>query len=369
MERRAQYDDALATALATTGPSPSAPSYALSVDLGLFTPQALPGSDEDDDPDFYSYECRCSGQYVVIREQLEKGVEVVETQQKRQAKQALFDAAKPLRRAREKAQKKEKIAEKRKLIELGVLERPVSKRQNGNRPRRPYGARIVVDMGFDEKMTDKEIKSMGSQLGFCYAANRSSPTPVPFLVTSLNGRLKHRMDTVTHKAHESWREVEWWEEGYEELWADEVAGGEGEGTMVEGGEEKEVALVDLGTLKGKPRARSRREDVVYLTGDSPNVLTSLEEGKTYILGGIVDRNRYKLLCYDKANSSGIQHAQLPISEFLPEMTTRKILTVNQVFEIMLQWVEKRDWKEALQTVMPTRKYRHFNVYTDLVSWV
>ena len=102
---RAEYDSQLAT---DTGQSPSlrassspflslsiklmkgataaaaspAASYALSVDLGLFTPHTLPFTDDnedgDDDPDFYTYECRCSGVFVVIREQLENGVEVVD---------------------------------------------------------------------------------------------------------------------------------------------------------------------------------------------------------------------------------------------------------------------------------------------------
>lgn len=62
---------------AITGPGPTAPSFALSVDLGQFTPHKLPGS-EDPDPDFYTFECRCSGVYVIIREQLETGVEVIE---------------------------------------------------------------------------------------------------------------------------------------------------------------------------------------------------------------------------------------------------------------------------------------------------
>jgi tRNA (guanine9-N1)-methyltransferase len=37
-------------------------------------------------------------------------------------------------------------------------------------------------------------------------------------------------------------------------------------------------------------------DFVYLTADSPNVLHTLEASKVYILGGLVDRNRYKVSC-------------------------------------------------------------------------
>ncbi len=33
-----------------------------------------------------------------------------------------------------------------------------------------------------------------------------------------------------------------------------------------------------------------------------------------------------------------------------------MLTVNQVFEIMLKWVETRDWETSLYAVIPKRKF-------------
>ena len=53
---------------------------------------------------------------------------------------------------------------------------------------------------------------------------------------------------------------------------------------------------------------------VYLTADSPNVIKELSSDDVYIIGGIVDRNRYLNLTLDKANKEGIRHGKLPISE-------------------------------------------------------
>lgn len=38
------------------------------------------------------------------------------------------------------------------------------------------------------------------------------------------------------------------------------------------------------------------------------------------------------------------------------MKTRKVLTVNQVFEILVHWNENRNWEEAIYSVMPKRKF-------------
>ena len=47
---------------------------------------------------------------------------------------------------------------------------------------------------------------------------------------------------------------------------------------------------------------NRKADLVYLTADSPNELSELDSSKLYIIGGIVDRNRHKNICFQKAES-------------------------------------------------------------------
>ena len=62
------------------------------------------------------------------------------------------------------------------------------------------------------------------------------------------------------------------------------------------------------------------------------------------------------LCFNKAEASGIRSARLPIGTYLASLKTRKVLTVNQTFEILLKWVETRDWEQALEAVIPKRKF-------------
>jgi tRNA (guanine9-N1)-methyltransferase len=50
----------------------------------------------------------------------------------------------------------------------------------------------------------------------------------------------------------------------------------------------------------------------------------------------------------------IQHGRLPIGDYI-KMATRHVLTVNQVLEIMLRWLEVEDWERAFLSVIPKRK--------------
>ena len=52
-----------------------------------------------------------------------------------------------------------------------------------------------------------------------------------------------------------------------------------------------------------------KEKIVYLSADAKETLTELKPDELYIIGGIVDRNRYKNLTFDKASRLNIRTAK------------------------------------------------------------
>lgn len=81
------------------------------------------------------------------------------SQQKKLARKAKLEADKPARRAREKAARKENRAAKRKLVEEEGAD-PIAlglhkKQRTLNGKPTPFDANIVIDLSFDDKMTEK----------------------------------------------------------------------------------------------------------------------------------------------------------------------------------------------------------------------
>lgn len=286
---------------------------------------------------------------------------------KKAAKADKYAALKLERRAREKEARKEKQrirAEKRAAGEEADADE--EQRRQRKKVKIEFGGRVVIDLGFDDKMTDKEITSLCSQLAYTYSANRNASYPFSLLFTSLNGRTFSRLESMNDAGYKRWTETVWWSDGYEQLWLrqhlPEVQGrriSEENGLDTNPTNKSEAA--DASSFRKpvtiKTPASAAQDAVVYLTADSEHELVELKPEETYIIGGICDHNRYKNLCLNKAGESGIRTARLPIGRYLASLPTRKVLTVNQVFEIMVKWVETRNWEEALYSIIPKRKFQ------------
>jgi tRNA (guanine9-N1)-methyltransferase len=238
--------------------------------------------------------------------------------QKRALKMARLEERKIERRAKEKAAKKEK---KRKRVERVAAGEQLSedevteKRAKMNQAKKPFSARVVLDLGFDDKMNDKvrhvfyimhhvsttswpsqEITSLCSQLAYVYSVNRRSPNPFrSLLFTSLNGRTLSRLEKLNNAGYRRWTGTEWWTESYERLWeqsSEESAAEEGNSSGETPTEENDNGSgSNPEQLLATPVSRDR---VVYLTADSNEVIDELKEGVTYVIGGICDHNRYKV---------------------------------------------------------------------------
>lgn len=73
--------------------------------------------------------------------------------------------------------------------------------------------------------------------------------------------------------------------------------------------------------------RHQRE-FIYLTADSNNVIENLNPNNVYIIGGLVDRNRYPGLTAQRAEDWNVKTARLPIQDHYT-LSGSKVLTVNQ----------------------------------------
>ncbi|KAL3135605.1 hypothetical protein ABBQ38_006086 [Trebouxia sp. C0009 RCD-2024] len=178
------------------------------------------------------------------------------------------------------------------------------------------GQGIVIDLDFEEQMTETEIKSLCGQLQYCYSSNTRSAVPCHLYFTSMQGGIAKQAEKQL-SGMENWHVTR-----------------------------QQMPYIDF--------FQERKIDLVYLTADSPNELSELDGSKLYIIGGIVDRNRHKNICFNKAVSQDIQTARLPIEAYI-KLASSKVLTVNHVVEILLAWLECQDWKEAFFRVIPTRK--------------
>ncbi|KPP72934.1 mitochondrial ribonuclease P protein 1-like [Scleropages formosus] len=98
-----------------------------------------------------------------------------------------------------------------------------------------------------------------------------------------------------------------------------------------------------------------RDQLVYLTADSRNVLKTFDHNKVYIVGSIVDKCVHTGLSLASAKRLQLATARLPLDNFLHWDVGSKNLTLDQMMRILLTLKNGGTWEEALEFV-PKRKH-------------
>jgi len=346
---------------------------------------------------------------VASQKQSEGKPTLSKSQLKKLRKSEQWEAGKEYRRLKRREKHKEKQARKKEQKEKQLKGGHIDERaaispvdEGRQRPRRPIPVPVslIMDCDFNAFMTEKELISLGAQLTRCYSDNKTNSYRTHLAISSWGGQLKTRFETVLTNNHLGWKGVKFIEKDFigaaEEL--DGIMRGPDGGKLVgalagEGNSTSETTLpgstepvtiqpAEIQTTQPDsrsepqkaptinavsqqaptsesdsavdPSAPKLKPSIVYLTSDSPHTLDRLLPNTSYVVGGIVDKNRHKGICYKRACERGIATAKLPIGEYMT-MQSRSVLAVNHVVEIMLKWLETGDWGEAFLSVIPKRK--------------
>ncbi|KAI1849640.1 hypothetical protein JX266_004589 [Neoarthrinium moseri] len=229
---------------------------------------------------------------------------------------------------------------------------------------------IILDCQYENYMHENEMISLSSQVTRSYSDNRTARNPAHLYVSSFDGTMKERFDTTLGAQYKKWKGAHFVDCDFVEAGkaAKELMEGPQGGTVIEVLQSQESGD-SLTLTHPEPDAKAKRKNalpepepepedvdksIVYLTADSPYILERLEPNTSYVVGGIIDRNRHKGLCYKVARERKVRTAKLPIGEYMV-MQDRHVLATNHVVEIMLRWLELGDWGAAFMQVIPMRK--------------
>lgn len=183
-----------------------------------------------------------------------------------------------------------------------------------------YGISVIFDFGYSEFMNNKEASNSAKQIALAYANNKINSSPLYWYFCNVDpmNRLmqivKKRIPIITNDDF------------------------------------------PITITSDPPTSICDKSKLVYLTPDSPNVLNKFDPNDMYVIGAYVDKNNHKPYSLSAARRYGVRHAKFPLHLLNWANTSTKILTVNQVHDILLDISNTGDWTEALKHV-PHRKLK------------
>ena len=271
---------------------------------------------------------------------------------KKQEWEAGREERKVIRKEKVVAKRERKKEAKAKAQEEGGEEQPTPAEVKQRHIQRPVQlpVTIILDCDFDNLMRDNERVSLASQITRCYSDNKNSKFRAHLTISSFGGHLRERFDGLLNGVYKSWKGMRFMDEDFVETaekakeWMTETNGKPFKGAFAKYADLEPAQIEEL----------KQQGEIVYLSSESDETLEELKPFSTYIVGGLVDKNREKGVCHKRATSRGVRTAKLPIGKYL-NMASRKVLATNHVNEIMVHWLECGDWGEAFMKVMPKRK--------------
>ena len=238
----------------------------------------------------------------------------------------------------QKKEKKLKSQEENKPVEEVVVEKPKvlvpsrKERQQENLEKIKNGTILIIDCGFENLMNERDIISLVRQIAFCYSENKKAENPFDFILYDVGDLVMQKL--LIHY-FDKWTGVK----------------------LIKKGEYKSIDefLFSYNETRDVKIENFSKDKIVYLTADSENEVNELKGSEVYIIGGIVDRNRFKNITFTKAKELGINHGKLPIGDYI-HLNSSKVMTTNHVFSILTYFNSvKKDWKDAFMSIIPKRK--------------
>ncbi|KAM7133243.1 tRNA methyltransferase 10 homolog C isoform 1-T3 [Molossus nigricans] len=181
-----------------------------------------------------------------------------------------------------------------------------------------FGQPLVFDMAYDDYMKSKELQNTVSQLLESEGWNRRDVDPFHIYFCNL------KIDSPFHRM---------FIKRYGEKWNK---------LLFTATEKSHVDLFP-------------KDSIIYLTADSPNVMTTFKHDKIYIVGSFVDKNMQPGISLAKAKRLNLATECLPLDKYLQWDIGTKNLTLDQITRILLCLKNTGSWEEALKFV-PKRKH-------------
>lgn len=202
-------------------------------------------------------------------------------QMRKWLKKEKWEARKNEKRAKEKAKAKLKRFEaKVNNIDIGPSRKALKHCKVANSS---CTSGMIIDLSFDNLMIEKDRAKVIKQILRCYSLNRRSPSPMNFTICSFGPRTKKEM--ARHNGYEYWdvssSYIRWCYRliiivGYIIKYKFSL--------LVFQVKFEENGYLDV----------FAKEQLVYLSSESENVIEAVEPNKMYIIGGLVDHNAHKV---------------------------------------------------------------------------